>query len=281
MKSKPFIKWVGGKTRVLNHLQTFIPAYSGKYIEPMIGGGSLFFRLQPDRAVIADRNEKLARTYIGLQQQPDKVLEYLEQLSTRHEAAPSDSYYQARTDFNAGADLPWHAALFIYLNKTTYNGLWRVNKKGEYNASWGKRDHYTPDLVNLRACASVLRGVEIHTENVFSLLERTAEPGDFVYLDPPYYGTYSQFTAVPFEEADHRRMVTLVDLLIQRGCKVLLSNSDAPFVRGLYRHLPMVQLWSNRTVSTDTEKRGVAAELLIFGGFEPPTDVELVNPTQP
>ncbi|MDF2694795.1 MAG: modification methylase, partial [Labilithrix sp.] len=238
--SRPFLKWVGGKTQLLEQMEPLLP--SGltfrRYFEPFVGGAALFFDLRTRKpempAFLSDVNAELVNCYATVR---DHVEEVITELG-RHKYE-SEHYYEVRSWDVASLSAAEKAARTIFLNKTGYNGLYRVNKSGQFNVPFGR---FTRPLIcdpeNLRACSRALKGVSIEHGD-FSTVEKHAKKGDFVYFDPPYVplSPTSDFTAyIPggFREPEQRKLAKVFAKLAKRGVKVMLSNSETPLVRELY-----------------------------------------------
>jgi len=205
-EARPFLKWVGGKRQLVPELMRHVPAKFGTYHEPFVGGGALFFALLPDDATISDLNKRLVRTYRGVCNSVDDVIELLK-------SCPYDREFYYRTrELDADA-LQNHelAAWFIYLNKTGFNGLYRVNKSGGFNVPFGRHTNPTIcDEPNLRACSAALQRARTLNTGFEAVLER-ANPGDFVYFDPPYVplsatSSFTSYTSDGFTAADQLRL---------------------------------------------------------------------------
>lgn len=260
---RPFLKWVGGKRQLLPAIVANAPRKFRRYFEPFLGGGALFFHLRPRNAVLADANERLIRTYRGVRDDVESVIELL-----RGYPYEPDFFYQTRSvavDRRSDAEV---AAWFIYLNRAGFNGLYRVNRRNQFNVSFGRYSNpKICDAANLRACSEALRGVDLVVgdfEDVVSMARR----GDFAYFDPPYVplSTTSCFTsygADGFGGDDQRRLCTTAARLKRRGVDVLVSNSAAPFVRELYAGFETVEVYAARAVNCRPERRGAIKELLI------------------
>jgi DNA adenine methylase len=263
---RPFLKWVGGKGHLLPVLRKRVPGgFAGTYHEPFVGGGALFFALRPPRAHLSDNNLRLVRTYRAIRDDVARVVALLAQLP--HD---KDLFLQLRREpIDECSDDATVAAWMIYLNKTSFNGLYRVNKRNIYNVPFGR---YTNPLIcderNLRACCEVLQGVEIHHEPFHSVLDR-AIAGDFVYFDPPYIplsatSNFTSYTEGGFSDADQVRLRDVALELKARDVHVLLSNSSAARVRELYSPgFRKVAVSVPRRVNSRAEGRGVVDELLI------------------
>ena len=262
---RPFCKWVGGKRQLLRRILPLVPEPFGVYHEPFVGGGALFFAVQPRRAHLSDVNERLVRTYRGIQRDVSNVVKRLARY-------PHDRVFfekMRQRDVEAMAQDAEAAAWLIYLNKTGYNGLYRVNSKNRFNVPFG--DNKNPQICdekNLRACAEALEGAQVHCEDFAKVLERAA-PGDFVYFDPPYVplsvtSYFTSYTSGGFDMDDQRRLRDVALALKQKGVHVLLSNSSAPAVHELYKKgFTIHEVEANRNVNCKASGRGKITELLI------------------
>jgi DNA adenine methylase len=268
--ASPIVKWVGGKTKLLDELTARMPAHFGRYYEPFCGGAALFFRVAPYRAVLADSNADLMAVYAALRSDVTAVIARLEQHRAVHDET---HYYATRAQWNdryarwSPAD---RAAAFIYLNKTCFNGLWRVNRAGAFNVPIGR---YTdppicvPDA--LRAAQVVLARAELRCAD-YRAVVADAEPGDFVYFDPPYdpvapTANFTSYTAAAFGPDDQRALADTARELVARGVHVMLSNSDTSFVRGLYRGFNIGRVRCTRAINSNAAKRGEVDEVIVTG----------------
>lgn len=263
MEGRPFLKWVGGKRQIMPELLARVPSVMGTYFEPFIGGGALFFAIKPVRAVLADLNLRLVRTYRGVQRSSDKVIKLL-----RTYPYEETFYYKQRAldiDSKTDAEL---AAWFIYLNKTGFNGLYRVNSKNRVNVPFGR--HASPnicDAVTIHSCAAALSGAEIIHQDFETVLERARE-GDFVYLDPPYVpisatSYFTSYTADGFGWPDQVRLHAVAQRLRACGANILLSNADSPEIRSLYSDFTVEVIPARRSINSNRTARGAVDELLI------------------
>lgn len=259
-KAAPIVKWAGGKAKLLHELTRRMPARFGRYYEPFAGGAALFFRIAPESAVLADANTHLVAAYEAIARETGNVIAELE----RHRDAHSEAHYGAvKTRWNGGdgSDIE-RAAAFIYLNKACFNGLYRVNKRGEFNVGWGKHATYVPDIDAIIASASALARADLRVGDYKqSLLD--VQPGDFVYVDPPYDGTYTSYTACKFSDADQAELAYTVRKLAERGAQVMVSNASTPRIRALYAGLHIHTLWAARAINRDGQGRGKVAEVII------------------
>jgi DNA adenine methylase len=266
---RPFLKWAGGKTQLISHLLAHAPAHFRTYHEAFLGNGALFFSLQRAgrlrRAILADQNAELIDTYRAIRDQVDEVIRLLAEFP--HNRA---FYEQLRARDPWAMSLAERAARMIYLNKTGYNGLYRVNRRGQFNVPFGryKAPRYL-DEANLRAVARALANVELCCAPFEAVLERAAA-GDWVYFDPPYVprSRTANFTAYypgGFSLSEHERLRDVCIALVRRGVAVTLSNADVPAVHLLYdrpefaRHVVRAQ----RSISAKREGRGKVNELII------------------
>ncbi len=265
---RPFIKWAGGKTALLPILMMYIPDDFSKYFEPFLGGGALFFALYREglikEAVLSDVNRELIDTYIAVRDHLDEVIAILDSYPYSREF-----YYRLRSMKPDTLSLPERAARFIYLNKTAYNGLYRVNRKGQFNVPFGryKNPNYK-DFENLRAVSRALRGVDLRCSS-FEFVLDIAEPGDFIYFDPPYYpvsdtASFTQYTPDGFGREHQERLADIFRELSKRGVYVMLSNSDTRFIRSLYEGFRIIEIEAPRSINSNSQKRKGWRELLIL-----------------
>ena len=262
----PFLKWVGGKTSLLLELRKHVPSRLRGYHEPFVGGGALFFALAPRRATLSDQNGELIHCYAQVRDDVYGVLDAL----ARH------VYERAHFEAVRALDplrlsAAQRAARFIYLNKTCFNGLWRVNRAGRFNVPIGRyKNPRFHDPATLLAASRALRGVTLlHAPFEESLAE--AAPGDFVYLDPPYdpispTASFASYTAGGFGWEDQRRLAHACVVLNRRGVRFLLSNSATPRVRELYAGFEQRIVRAPRFVNSKASARGAVDELLVFNG---------------
>lgn len=253
---KPILKWAGGKTQLLDELLPRIPDDYGKYIEPFFGGGALFFALRPESAVIADSNPEIINMYEQVASNVDKVIERLKGYENERNAyyAVRDQSWEELPKFEA-------AARTLYLNHTCYNGLYRVNKSGKFNTPFG--GYKKPNICDetaLRTASEALRKAIIVCGDYQDVLREYAAEGDFVFLDPPYLpvtpsGDFKRYTKEQFHEDDHRVLAETIKDLEERGCRVVLTNSNHPVVMELYRDYPMTIVQTRRHVSCRGDSR--------------------------
>ena len=267
--AKPFVKWAGGKTQLLSELVKYVPVNYNKYIEPFVGGGALYFKLQPQFAILSDSNCELINLYKVVRDLPKQLIKELK----TYRISEKEYYYQREINPEELRNIE-RAARFIYLNKTCYNGLYRVNKEGKFNVPYGRNDNVKlVDEDNINAASYILRNTELYCGNFVTIIEYYAKENDFIYLDPPYYtsGGYSDFkryTKEFFYELDHIELRDLFNRLVEKGCKVLLTNSDTAFVHNLYKDYNQVSVPSKRLISCDSKTRK-GNDLIIHADHRP------------
>jgi DNA adenine methylase len=245
-RAEPFLRWAGGKRQLRKILLTFLPPNIDQrtYREPFLGGGSLFFAVQPTKAVLSDANEHLIRCYESVRDEPGLVSSYLR----GHARNDSEAYYyQVRYKYNACRFSAAQAARFIYLNKACFNGIFRVNARGRFNVPYGRKKHPAiPSASELLSAAALLRNASLNASSFEKALEETSD-GDFLYLDPPYpplNGTayFTHYTTGRFSVQDQQRLANYVHELDRSGCQFMISNADLPLIRRLYRRYELVSL---------------------------------------
>lgn len=261
------MKWVGGKTQLLPELIKRVPPEINNYYEPFLGGGALFFKLLPKKACLLDINADLINLYQVIRDDLEELIADL-----RHHVYEKEYYYKMRgidrtPQYLSLTDIQ-RASRFIYLNKTCYNGLYRVNSKGEFNVPFGRyTDPTILDENNLRACHHALQKTSIQTANFYAILE-TIRLNDFVYFDPPYVplNTTSNFTGYTKSGFDKQMQYSLFELccsLDQKDIRFMMSNSSAPLVLDLYSQFNVEFVYANRALNSDAAKRGKITEVII------------------
>lgn len=270
----PVVKWVGGKRQLLDEINKYIPEHYSSYYEPFIGGGAVFLDQQPKKAVVNDYNEELITTYKVIKNDVESLIE---KLKIHKENNNEEYFYEVRAwdredgyDERSDVDI---AARLIYLNKTCYNGLYRVNMAGQFNAPYGR--YKNPNIVNeytLRALSTYFNDADIKFKSGdFEDAVAYIRKGAFVYFDPPYQplsstSNYTGYTASGFDESDQIRLKRLCDRLNERGVKFLLSNSNVKFIRDLYGDNPdyiIEVVGAKRAINSVGKKRGEVEEVLI------------------
>jgi DNA adenine methylase len=263
-KAKPFLKWAGGKTRLLPVLRTFLVRQTfQRYFEPFLGGGALFFDVAPKAAVLNDRNSELIFCYQIVRDHPVELCSTLKGMRISE-----TEFYRLRSEKPESLPPVERAARFIYLNKTCYNGLYRVNKKGEFNTPYGRNDKVSlADEENIRRVSRALKNAQLMSEDYGSVVKQAAK-GDFVYLDPPYlpvgkYADFKRYTKETFFEDDHRKLADAFRELSDRGCLVILSNSFHEKIAKLYSDFHREVVEMPRFINCKGEGRGKVRELLV------------------
>lgn len=265
----PFLKWAGGKARLIEQFLPHLPDTFGNYYEPFIGGGAMYFHMRPDKAVISDVNERLIGAYVAIRDELPALTERLEVHAAKHSR---DYYYRARERFNHGRNLSDldRASLMIYLNKTCFNGLYRENRRGHFNVPIGS--YVNPTVFreqNLHAVSAQLKKADIRVAS-FEHVLNNAKPGDLVYFDPPYVplsatSSFTSYVGAGFDLAMQQRLAEVFTELAHRGCYVYLSNSDSDVVRELYRGWRMEPILAGRAINARASGRGAVKELLVMG----------------
>lgn len=244
-QARPFLKWAGGKTQLLDQLTARIPASwrpdADLYLEPFIGAGALFFRLRPARAVLCDSNPDLIACWTALRDAPRELIRQLGALQSRYLLDPKATYLEVRSWNPEKLDLPTRAARLIMLNKAGFNGLYRVNKSGTFNVPWGQNPRVKIlDAANLESCSAILRGGSVDVR-LCDFMDAPVPPtGSLVYLDPPYApvtrtANFTSFTKAKFRESDQLRLSQYAERLTLMGCHVIVSQSADEATVDLYR----------------------------------------------
>ena len=256
VQAKPILKWAGGKTQMLGDLFPKVPPSYGRYIEPFFGGGAMFFALQPENAVIADSNPELINMYREVADHVENVIQCLK----RYENT-SEMFYAVRSQEWTILPKAEAAARTIFLNKTCFNGLYRVNKQGQFNVPYGKyKKPKICDEDGLKAASVALKKADILCEDYLLVLEHYAQPGDFIFLDPPYlpiseYADFKRYTKEQFYEEDHVELAKMIMSLRERGCHVILTNSNHPLVHELYAPFNIDIIQTKRHISCNGNTR--------------------------
>jgi DNA adenine methylase len=263
---KPFLKWVGGKRKIVPQILKLMPKEYHVYREPFLGGGALFFALQPKKAVLSDINWDLINCYLQVRDNVD-CLVYL--LSDMAECFRADriSYYKLVRDYhNLPTDIikqPIAAARFIFLNKTCFNGLYRVNKQGRFNVPMGNyKNPVICDRETLLRCSQALQGIEIkHASFTQSL--RSIESGDSIYADPPYVDSFIDYSSEGFGISKQQELYVQLKIAGSKGSNWIASNSNTELVRKIYQGCKFVEVSRSGCVNSNPNKRQKVTELLI------------------
>ena len=270
-RPRPFLKWVGGKRQLLKELEPRIAAARphGRYHEPFVGGGALFFdlyarnQLGRSYAALSDNNQRLIEAYVGVRENVEQLIGLLE---THKNAHGKEHYYAVRA--HVPDDSVARAARIIYLNRTCFNGLFRENSKGEFNVPMGRYENpLICDTTNLRAVSKALQHCTVKHQSFAAIVDQ-AKPGDFVYFDPPYApvsktANFTGYHKGQFDEGSQRELSSVFDELTRKGVKALLSNSDAPLVHSLYGQYSIQVVRASRQVNSRADKRGKVNEVLV------------------
>jgi DNA adenine methylase len=262
---RAFLRWAGSKRLVLPHIVPHLPKQFGTYFEPFLGGGSLFFLLRPSKAVLSDISPELITTYKAIRRSTHSVLRHLAGLSP----CPS-VFYDIRE--NRSVESFRRAAEFIYLNKTCWNGLYRVNAAGKFNVPYGRpKSDRLIDVDNLSACGALLRerGISIHCED-FEGITSQAKSGDLIFLDPPYVtghrnNGFIDYNEVLFSWEDQERLARVARSLRSRGCFVIVTNADHESILEIYQGFKCLRVDRKSTIASHTARRGRTTELVIVG----------------
>jgi len=274
-KLKPFIKWAGGKRQLISELLKHIPVNFNNYFEPFVGGGALFFELynlgilKNKKVYLFDINEELINAYKVIRDYPNELIKKLKEFKIKHN---KEFYYRIRELDRAEnykyLDTITKAARFIYLNKTCFNGLYRVNSKGFFNVPIGR--YKNPQIVdeeNILAVSIALQNVTIkHCDYKEVLLY--AQKNDFIYFDPPYYplnstSNFTSYTKYNFLEKEQIELFEIFKVLSNRKCFVLESNSDTDFIKEIYKEFEVKKILANRAINSKGDSRGKVSEVLI------------------
>jgi len=253
---KPLLKWVGGKAQLLSEILPLIPKSYGKYLEPFFGGGALYFSLKPVNAIIADLNDELINLYQITKTSPNELINLLK----KYKHSPED-FYKVRAQDRAKLSPLQAAARTIYLNRTCFNGLYRVNKQGHFNVPFGR--YVNPKICdenNIHAASLILKDTKIVHDDYKKTLHKYAKEGDFVFLDPPYlpiseYSDFKRYTKEQFYEEDHIELANEVKRLHDLGCHVILTNSNHPLVHELYGNFNIEVVKTKRNINSKSSKR--------------------------
>ena len=264
----PFVKWAGGKRQLLPELIERVPKFT-TYCEPFVGGGALFFYLQPKKAIINDFNKDLINTYITIQNDVESLIQHLSTYKN-----DSESYYKIReldrTPLFHRMSATEKASRLIYLNKTCYNGLFRVNSMGEFNSPFG--NYKSPNIVNeptLRAIHNYFQNADVtFLSGDFEAAVKGLKKGTFVYFDPPYdpvsaSSNFTGYTNLGFGKQEQRRLKEVCDELNAKGIKFLLSNSATDFILDLYKEYNIEKISAKRVINSNANNRGNVDEVLI------------------
>jgi len=255
-KTKPILKWAGGKSQLLKDIIERVPNKYGKYIEPFLGGGAVFFGLNPQNSVISDSNPEIINLYKVVANDVEALVRSLK----RHRNNKEYFYQQRAKDWTKLTPVQ-AASRTLYLNKTCFNGLYRVNKKGGFNVPYGYyKNPKICDEQNLKTASQLLRQANIICADYKDVLNKNAKAGDLVFLDPPYlpiseYSDFKRYTKEQFYEEDHRELAVEVERLHELGCHVILTNSNHPLVHDLYNKYSVDVFQTKRFINSKANRR--------------------------
>ena len=275
--AEPFLKWAGGKRQLLEEIEAHLPEKFGNYIEPFLGGGAAFFHLYNNgflkhKITLIDNNPELVNTYIIVKNKAEELLLLLENFKKSYLKDPHDFYYKLRNwdrqpDYYRRSSIE-KAARTIFLNKTCFNGLYRVNSKGFFNVPLGR--YKNPNIFNRQNILSVseaLKNTDIICDD-FSICLKMAKAGDFIYFDPPYFpisetSCFTGYTKEEFGADQQKRLRDTFAKLSCRRCFLMLSNSSADFIKNLYKDFNIFEVEAKRFINCVSEGRGPIKELII------------------
>lgn len=263
----PFLKWAGGKAQLLDQMKEWFPDNYRAYIEPFLGGGAIFFYLMPKRAVLGDLNSELINVYNVVHNDLESLTD---KLDVHHPHVDNRDYYElVRSEDPKDLDEVSRAARMMFLNKTCFNGLYRVNSKGEFNVPFGRYSNpQLYDRENVIACSKALNGIQLVNSDYRETLKR-ARKNDFVYLDPPYHhlsnaASFTSYTSDSFLKEDQIELSHVFERLNKKGCNIMMSNSATELIEELYKDFHIETLKARRMISSRSETRGEIDEFLIM-----------------
>lgn len=271
--ARPFLKWAGGKQQLLAQLEPYFPSRFNRYLEPFVGGGAVFFHLWntcrlSDQVSLSDTNGEIINAYIAVRDRVDELIEHLTVHKERH---GEEYYYAVRAQDRQPIQLSdvQRAARTIYLNRTCFNGLYRVNSKGQFNVPMGR--YRNPAIVRrdvLRAASAALQNADVQVKGFRQMVD-LARAGDFCYFDPPYdpvseTANFTSYTSNAFGEQDQQDLADVFAQLAQKGCLCMLSNSHTPFILDLYRDHRIETVLAKRLVNSDVNGRGTVREVVVM-----------------
>ena len=280
MEIPTFVKWAGGKKQLLKQFEPLYPKKFGNYFEPFVGSGAVFFHIrktdhakksmysEPKREYfLSDSNPDLINVYKDVRDNLNDLIRRLKIHKVKHDE-DTNYYYEVRDEFNRKSEGIERSAQFIYLNKTCFNGLYRVNSKGEFNVPKGS--YKNPVIANekvLKEASRLLQGVKIECMP-FEKTEKLPEKGDFIYLDPPYFplsptASFTSYTQQDFSADDQKRLSEYYRRLDAKGCLLMLSNSDTDYIKGLYEGYDIQKVLATRMINCNASGRGKIFEVVV------------------
>ncbi len=272
-EAQPFLKWVGGKGQLLSQFDEFLPTDIDRYLEPFVGGGAVFFHLRKRfpklRAHLRDNNAELINTYQVVRDFPEQLMQRLDAHLARYRSDRENYFYLVRSQHQLPAEeLVERAARMIFLNKTCFNGLWRVNARNQFNVPIGSQKNPTLyHRANILAASHALRDTHLAVQD-FRITMNEAAAGHFVYIDPPYVplsatASFTTYTKEDFGPEQQRELAALFGDAARRGVRLMLSNSDTPFVHNLYKGFTIHAVRARRAINCDGSKRGEITETIV------------------
>jgi DNA adenine methylase len=267
LPARPFLKWAGGKAQLLSQMEPFFPSEYRTYFEPFLGGGAVFFSLRPERAILSDSNPDLINAFVVARDDPKGFMAAVDQHFSRR--TEESYFYQVRSQDPTLLSSVERAARTVFLNKTCFNGLYRVNSEGRFNVPWGGYKHPTLyERENVLAASVALHGTKIILSDYRKVCPR-AKTGDFVYLDPPYHplsetSQFTSYTKEDFGNKEQRQLAAVCRGLDKRGVLFMLSNSATPLVRSLYEGFHFETLRAKRAINSKGTGRGAIDELIVM-----------------
>lgn len=263
-KAAPFVKWAGGKRQLLPKIKERLPKTYNYYYEPFVGGGALFFELNPEHAVINDVNAALINVYQQLKSSPYELMQQIDYYDENYISAPDKKtyYYSCRTEFNetlnTEANTTKAAALLVYINKHCFNGLYRVNSKGLFNVPFNGSKSTSYSRENFLAVSAALQNTTV-LQGDFEKAVQNAKSGDFIFFDSPYAPlnptSFESYTKQGFSKECHERLANLFYELSDRGCYCMLTNHNTSFIRSLYSAFNIEEVSVRRCINSDASKR--------------------------
>jgi len=273
-QARPFLKWVGGKAKLVPELEKFYPKTFNEFYEPFVGGGAMFFSINPAKSYINDMNEVLMNAYKHVRDDVDALIKELTLLHDYYwelpdNVAKKELFLEKRTLFNSLDNGSFEkTVLLIFLNKTCFNGLYRENSKGEFNVPFNNSERPPIcDAINLRNVSNSLQNAKI-THLSYEKAIKSAKKDDFVYLDPPYdplnqTSRFTSYHASGFDRKDQEKLRDVFQELANKGCNVMLSNSNTPFINELYKAFKIHKISAARNINSIGTKRGKVTEIVV------------------
>ncbi|MDD5770171.1 MAG: DNA adenine methylase [Candidatus Gracilibacteria bacterium] len=271
IKATPFVKWVGGKRQLISQLEKLFPKEFNNYFEPFVGGGAVFFNLQKEKSFLSDINEELINTYKVIKENPKKLIKFLETCEYSAYFYEDIRSWDRQEDWQKNYSEIERAGRFIYLNRTCFNGLYRVNSKGQFNVPMGA--YKNPDFVqkeNIINTSKLLNKTkaEIKLHSFDKVLEN-ANSGDFIYFDPPYdtlseTANFTSYNENGFGREMQKKLAEVFRKLDEKGCKVMLSNHNTPFIREIYDGFRFEIVKARRNVNSKASGRGEVEEIVVM-----------------